>query len=506
MAVDLPPPLVPQPASVEFIEARSTDAPQSLSFETYRIQLIGNRALSQAELERIVTRADTLSDVVRGLGQTYYLDGYPATQLIYALSGSDLYVLVLPGRVTAISGPDSLLPYFEPARQQPQLTAASLEPGRVLAGVHSDRMGLKVSSTLVPELEPGRYRLALQAESARTHPLALRFEIGNPGNRFSGRHFAEGEVAWSGGGSELKALWRERIAGARGSAYHDRAVLGSQVTPWGLFGLDVRDVEYVQTSAGQRFDGAVDHWGFSWSAVPYADFSRRWLVSLRADHIDDEIRDSANGARLLKQRYDSLEVGFTRSEVWNAGWGGVELQLGLAARGGVGNSNRVMPRDSEVSLDYQLLRPSLRVRLDPAGDSRWRLGFDASAHLSDDVLPQQQQLVLGGSDNLAAWLPGVALGDRGGYLRMQAESRYGSDRLRLSPRVFVEFGNARLEQAQPGQPSGTQTLADIGVEVLLQADRWLETALIAALPLHEDGSADAGLARADFYYRVSIRF
>src|SRR3546814_15154805 len=91
--------------------------------------------------------------------------------------------------------------------------------------------------------------------------------------------------------------------------------------------------------------------------------------------------------------------------------------------------------------------------------------------------------VLGGIDNVAAYLPGVAVGDTGAYGAL--DLLYHGWQLagvRFSPRVFVEYGLSRYEQQSDAATRGTSMMSDVGGE--LQASwRFLETSLALAAPI-----------------------
>ena len=181
-----------------------------------------------------------------------------------------------------------------------------------------------------------------------------------------------------------------------------------------------------------------------------------------------------------------------------------DLQLGFTARAGLQGQDRAT---AVTDLDYRWYRPSLRLRTQPTAAGQWQLGVDASAQLSHNQLPQLQQHVLGGVDNLSAWLPGVAVGDEGYYLRLQSEWGFAAGPWTVAPRVFAEYGSARLHDTGDFRRP-RQTLAAAGGEVVLKRSRWLEASLLAAAPVLDRGVTDDVLraAEADVFFRIVLRY
>jgi hypothetical protein len=139
MAVDLPPPLTPQPTNPATI---LTDAlpERILAFGRYQLHILGERLLDDRALEQSLVGAETLSDAVRALATAHYRAGWPGTTIHYARVGGQLFLLVLPGQVEAVSGDAGLSSYFRDLEGE-RLSAAALEPRRALAAIHAQRSG-----------------------------------------------------------------------------------------------------------------------------------------------------------------------------------------------------------------------------------------------------------------------------------------------------------------------------------------------------------------------------
>jgi hemolysin activation/secretion protein len=494
MAVDLPPPLTPQLSTPAAIFAAGDALPRrALSFGRYRLQVLGEHLLDDDALAQAVADAPTLSDAVRALSAAHYRAGWPGVTLHYVLVGETLYLLVLPGRVETVDGDAGLSAHFTDLKGA-ILTASALEPRRALAAMHAQRSGHAVQMSLEPGSLPGLVRLQLQRSAPLRGLPQLRVGAGNPGNRFVGRDFVDAEIAVGGGGGELRLSRRQDFDGGR--RYREHAASVSVVLPEGLFGIDGRRIDYSRELTASGIDGRVSAAGLSWSFLPYADFAQRWIVTLRADAISD-VLDSDTGVRLLDESYPSLDGSAMHAwtglhEAWS-----LQTQIALTLRRGLGGSS------AHSDIGYNSLRSSLRVEAGSADAAGGTLTLDALAQYASDRLPQQQQFVLGGSQALAAWLPGVITGDSGYFIRAAAHRPLVRGRWRARPGIFVEIGGGRAEVGET-----TPTLADAGAELTLAFGNWLEASVVAATPLLESGAdrATTDAARADVYLRVELRY
>jgi hemolysin activation/secretion protein len=493
MAVDLPPPLTPQPTNPATILTAGDALPERiLPFGRYRLHILGERLLDDRALQQSLVGADTLSDAVRALATAHYRAGWPGTTIHYARVGEQLFLLIRPGRIETVGGDAGLSSYFRDLEGE-LLSAAALEPRRALAAIHAQRSGHAAALHLEHGSQPGQVRLQLQRGAPLRGLPQVKVGVGNPGNRFVGRDFIDGELAIGGGGGELRLSRRQDLDGGR--RYRERAASASLVLPKGLFGIDGRSIEYARDSADARVDGRVAALGLSWSFLPYADFVQRWVVSLRVDTISDEIGIDT-GTQLLDENYPSIEGGALHAWTGQHQAWSLQTQLGLTLRQGLGG------RSTLGDTDYSSLRSTLRVQAGPSEPARGRLSVDAMAQATSDRLPQQQQFVLGGSQTLAAWLPGVISGDSGYFLRAGAQRPFARGHWSIQPGLFVELGGG------DGPASAASMLADAGAELTLSLGRWMEAGIVAAWPLLESGADRAALdaARSDVYLRVELRY
>jgi hemolysin activation/secretion protein len=501
MALDMPPPIVPEQGEVQPGSAIVT-----ASFQNYTVHVLGAAAVDGAQLSRAIAAADTLSNAVRAVASAYYAAGYPAARVVYSLQGQDLYVLVSLDGLTATEGEARITRYFDGVVGESPLTAGALEPRRVLASVHADRAGLDLLSSLRPG--DGGAVLQLQPGPDPVDPTQVVIEIGNPGNRFVGRYFIDFNLRtgtrW---GDEFRAIARSGQRGfsdAEDGDYFEQHLGWNRVTPWGIFGLGGRYVDYRyddrENTPAVSVNGGVTVGEVYWLYPLLADLRSRLTVQGKVDRIDNANDISSTGQAVLRELYTSVEAAATYQygfEWLDFRW---DLDAGLSVRKGLGDSSAPL---TNANLDYLLYRPSLRLR--NYLTERYSVALELSAQFSGDTVPQQQQWVMGGLGNLSSALPGLAVGDQGYLVRLVgAAGDYELYGVSVSPKVFIESGAAEFDALRSDKPA----LSDIGFEVGVRVYDWLEGSLAYAESLSEKdlSQADLDAADANLYFRLQFKF
>lgn len=504
MTIAPPPPLPPQQADVASI--RQAQEIGIVRYRAYRVHVLGASVLGSEELEPIFADADTVSNAVRALGRAYYDAGYPGAQIHYALVGEDLYVAVDLGELTDVQAPEALEPYFEDLPRGEPLTDRTFEKRRALAEAYAERARLYADTRLTAD-DGGRVLYITSHDSdARTFSAGAAFS--NPGNRFVGRHFLDLEASLVGdSGDELDLLWSTGLTGlnddARADEYYDETLTWSRVTPRGLFALTAHVVDYKQPTDTLTIDGDLEELQAAWSYPLAATFASRWIVDARVDYTRKRRSAPGLGESAQNERYPSVELGtdFT----WTTLWAGLpwDLEVGLTLRKGL----RSTTADSGAELDYLVWRPSARA--DAAIGDRVTASIAAAGQFGSDTTPEQSQWVLGGTNAIYAFLPGVAVGDSGGLALLQIEYRFPRYKgVEVRPRAFAEYGFARYETSLPGAPAHSVQLADIGVEIGARLHSWLEASLAGAIPLEDDdlSSAVRDDSDAGLLFRIALSY
>ncbi|NGY04883.1 hypothetical protein [Solimonas terrae] len=468
MAIELPPPLPPQEVAARDLRPVSGG---SIAFRDWRLHLPPAGRLDAAAIRRAIAGADHLDELVSALAQAYYADGALSTQLLYAVDGDDIYLALYPRRIRSVEAPQQLRAYFAPLVGQP-LDERELEPRRALANVDADRAGIAAQSWLEPV--DGGADLQIVPDGRKLPTNSVRAEFGNPGNRFVGRHFLDLDLRHSDRhGDQFKLLWHTALTGisdGRADDYNEETLSWNRVTAAGIWGLQGHVFDYAGQSGR---DGRLRSGELNWLMPIDATLHSRMLIDARVDYVNREL-DSSNAS--LGEEYPSLQLGMHYSYSASPSAGPLDIDIGTMFRKGLRSETAVTGAD----LAYFLWRPTISLNLELGDD--WNTGLLLAGQLSNDTLPLESQWVLGGIDNIAAYLPGIEVGDTGAYgeLDLQYHGWYLVG-VRLTPRVFAEYGLSCYEQQSDAATRGTAMLTDIGTELLANW-RFFEASLAIAAP------------------------
>lgn len=492
MPIGLPLPTMPQQGEVELLRASGLPS-ASMMIGDVRLQLYAPGLPIPPDLGAALQTAGTLSDAVYRIRDAYYASGYPAVRLLYATVGDELLVGVMPGTLSELEMPQRYRAYFAPLVGTAMLTDARLEPPRILASLHADRAG--DSGQLALQTTDQETQLVLNPDHDGHRVATLTAGLGNPGNRFLGRYFADvgASIGYASGDEASLALrqalpWAQDEADAR---YREARLAWNRVTPSGIWGAGGYYAGYrlrvSMSSGGQRIrlDGDIAQAELNWQQLLAADFAKRWTLGARLDYTDKKLDAADGGARLQHQEYPSLEASTALSLQWpwrDRAW---SLDAALSVQQGLGRDETAQPITA-ADLSYTLLRPAATLSAGVGKGSEFSIR--ASAQIAGARLPEQRQWVVGGPDNLEAFLPGVIVGDSGALLRLQFDlAPIVSGGLRWMPGVFVEAAAARFEHVPAAASAGTQSLADAGIALKASWRERVDARLSYARPLMHDG-------------------
>lgn len=506
MAVDLPPPMPPQPAAM--VQVRRNKEVASFAAHGYQVHVYGSRKLDAKRQGEIVRGADTISNGLRALNAAYYAAGYPGAKLSYAVVGKEVYVQVILAGVASVNAEGPLAKYFVDLPQDQRLTADGLEPRRTLASMHADRAGLHGKTTLTPNAGVGSvFALRTEEGPRSTH---ANLEFGNPGNRYVGRYFADLELStgtrW---GDELRSLTRTTVPGLEDGTvqgdYLGQDLGWNRVTTWGIFGLGGRWVDYsFDAVPGATLDGELWVGEVRWQYPLMADFDSRLTTQAKIDRTSKTTELAQTGAVLQRELYNSAELSGTYQHVANRTDTRWDVDTGLALRQGLGDGKApIAAPASAPDLDYTLARVALVVRYHFAPE--YSLALEGSGQYSADTVPEQQQVVLGGFGSLNSALPGLAAGDSGVLARIVgALGMYRLVGLEWRPKLYVDGGYADFNELGGGSPA----IADVGGQLDFVRGSWFEGSLAYAENVWDRDLSDASLniADANLYFRVRFKY
>jgi len=497
MTIALPPPLPPQAADIALFAEQQTRAPVEIG--AYRLHLPEQPKLSREMLRIAVSGAKNTDEVLQGLSNAYYEQGALSARIRYAVDGNDIYVLVDERRITEVNAPRLLMPYFEPLIGEP-LNERSFEKRRALANVHAERAGIDAQASLRETAQGAVLEITPQGD--RRDATSVRAELWNPGNRFVGRNFFDLDVRHSNiVGDQFKFLWHTALTwlgDSNARHFNEGTLTWSRATTFGAVGLTGHAYNY---RSDDDLDGQLREIQATWLYPLAATQRSRWLIDLRVEYTDDQRDVHGEEAIItLREEYPTVQLGSHYSRSTTVRGLPLDVDLSLTARQGL----RSETGPSGAALDYLLGRGTLSFNLTLNDD--FDVGLAFAGQYSDDALPEQSQWVLGGIDNVAAYLPGIAVGDRGAYaaLDLQYAGWRVSD-IQVQPRIFLEYGYSDL--AKGGGSDDAVQLADVGGE-LRMSWRFVEASLAAALPIQHSGVSDARERRneANLLFRLATTF
>lgn len=493
MAVALPPPAEPQMVPAAEIRPYAKLKVQAGALTFYVADFC---KLGTAQVARVASAATTPAEIVRGLGASCYLLGYPAALTRYGVDGSTLYIEVQRGRISSVEAPPRIKAYFAGIEKKRVVTAADLEKRRVLADSLSERAGDNYQMQLVPD-GPDSSKLVIANPTDGRDRLQLRAGFATNGNRYSGRYIADGQARYSwGDGTEAligigAAVRPPQLRDDQSGPYHEASGSLTRVTTAGVLGVDGRYVELkpkvpaidaMGTVFPAGLDGEISEAGVSWLVPLHATYTERVTLSLRVARVQQTF--DFDDQRLLTERYTKANIvvsGATRFAIADSHvfelQGGVDLSQGFT-------SSPFVPAGGGGRGQFSMARPAIRLSYQPG--AAFSPAIEASAQFTSAALPQNEQVVLGG-DTQRAFEPGTAAGDQGWRAKATINHRpWALGWLSLEPTLFAEYGTARFRDPPP-VAAGTAERAAVGLEATLRLGNTVEFTGFVAEPILASG-------------------
>ena len=420
------------------------------------------------------------------------------------LAGQDLYVLAVRGGVSRVDVKPGLQPFFNGLAGDKPLTDTELEPRRILASIYADRAEISATPQFNPDSQAIPPLPAAAADASEPAPAAapagpdyvmtmhdvgdkpeqtqIKFDLGNPGNRYVGRYFADVDArAGTNWGDELHTITRFGLhglnSGDTNGTYFEQDANWNHVTPWGVGGLNGRYIHYNadpnEIEPARLYGQLYLYEGPVGSTPVYADINSHLSLAAKIDRTDKRAYLNTGDTQIQEEIYNSAELTALYARAFDLILP-TDFDAGVAVRKGFSSG---APLDG-VDVRYFLVRPTARL-LWHLGD-RYTFSVEGLAQFSNDTVPEQQQWVLGGVGNISAYLPGVAIGDRGYLLRTQAGAGdYDYSGISITPKLFVEYaksGYANAASANPTLTGPRPGFADVGGEIGIKLTDWLSGA------------------------------
>ena len=284
-------------------------------------------------------------------------------------------------------------------------------------------------------------------------------------------------------------------------------------------------------NAGGHYDGLIYGTQASARQPVFVTGKSRWSVKESIGYTSSTIDTNRNPQNVVDEAYVPLQLATDYKHRYHLFGQAARFSVNARVRKGVLDSgkslngsgpplftrNGVTYADNQAEGNFLLGRLRLHdVQGMPAG---FKADFRARGQYTQTRTPMTETFVLGGPDQLAAWLPGVAFGDAGASSRLTFKSPpmrwFGVD---TEAGVFAEAGLAQ-RQAVPSDIVNTighgnyptfagsvQILGDYGLDLSFKAFKHGSLNLVSALPMyhkhvtHQIREAE----RAYFYFTLRV--
>lgn len=552
MAIDLPPALPPQPADSALILAAKSENSSYIGGKlgSVEVRVFGNRLLDQQTILSVIAGSESPSEVVKELARAYYNAGYLWVQLHYYRVEDTVGVIVSQSIVSEVQGDERITGHFQNLVGDTDPTLAEFDTARVLAALKSERIGQNYS---VGYKALGPQRIAMvfdgqaQDEYSSTDFIA---ELNNKGSRYLGRYFGlVGVQHRNDRGTEFSAAYQgafiEWGESEDGKSLNQYSLSVDHPFSYGLYGLDLSYVDYERDPEGQfvqpgtctllllcssptittaklDLEAEIQRYGLRGEQVIYSDTSQRLRLKERIEYVDSYIEEKQTANVLLDERYPVVELGAhysTRLQHEKA-----YLSASLDARFGLSSSGTLdrygefqqvflAQNPSAASApdvtpaartgEFIALRPELNYQYPLA--PRTVVSATVKGQFANEQLPEQDQFVLGGMESLAAYLPGVLIGDEGVHLKLELSHAFAWGHFKFRPSIFIEQGQSWYNNTDTDL-GDAQKVADAGIALTVDLTRGLTSYWAMARNISDDVIDEELLeaSEADFFWRLRL--
>ncbi|MGH8233682.1 MAG: ShlB/FhaC/HecB family hemolysin secretion/activation protein [Rhodanobacteraceae bacterium] len=482
----------------------------------YLYTVTGNHLLRPSEVDKALQGATDPRAAIGALKQAYQRHGYFLVALVGRTSGNDVQVRVVQGRLTHVEGPPALNRFFSGLKDNDTVKSSDVIRQSMLAQAYAATNGEQPQISFKPAPEFGGSTMEIgQQPLAKYSPFGGSLTFGNFGNRYAGHYLAQAQAYVRHHGYTLQVTHASALTGldsnTSGAFYSATGATVAKVTPLGTFQVDYNFTRY---QLGQAFAplfplGRIENYGGSGTQILYADDRTRWTLDEGVHHIHDS-ETVFNGIYTLRnQKYMVFNLDSDVS--WRFG-GLFKHPASLSAGAGVklgadGGESGFVNGVGAPTPHFQIYTAHAGVTQSLAHD--FSLAFDLSGQASHQTVPSYEQWVLGGLNNITAYLPGTVAGDRGylGRLTLQGP-QWQLGPVQMRPSVFAEHGAARYSYIAAHAPIW-QGLTDAGAGLSFSAPAAHTTAMLAyAKPISANNVESSLLARQTahvfFYLQMAL--
>lgn len=517
MAISLPPVDVYPSSTFTAYAQPASKAEMTLPLGKVLLHVHGVHLLSIARVGEALAGLLSVTAAADALADAYEHEGW-SNVLVVVLDRSGESVLVVhENGLSDVIGLEPLANYFQGFIGPAPIQRSAFAIAARMAELHAGRIGVDDYALYQRSIAVPNELTMIVSDTAPSSPqLDYQLRLGNEGNRFVGRWFGSVAATATATSSARLGFGYDRVVPELGDArgkprYDGFSLFTDRVTRHGLVRLlaSHADYRYLGIGADNPALGAS-------TAEPQlkAASLRAGLQGERFVYMSPQWRLSLGvGTAWDRYRIRQLGTSATASETHVAARANSGLKWSATEQGGrpqayidaqFRQSVFTRFRNTGATDDFRIASIDNGVSISLFGGDR--LSLTHELQWTNDALPQSEQWLLGGFDRLSAWLPGVAIGDRGTLTRLLYQLAVLSQpnhELRLG--LITERGTSRFVE----QPSSLKTtLSSAGLTLsYCYAGSWrVETGI--GKPLERDAPSAFAIDQqeARFHFRASRSF
>lgn len=517
MSIGVPPVDVYTASEFASFSMPATGAEMILLLGSSTLRIRGVGLLSEDDVKDALAGSVSVGQAANALADAYELAGWSNVLVVPIDSPTQPAVVVFETGLNRVQGYETMLPYFQAFVGEKPIRYSSIAIAAQLAEIHAARIGSSAGALYVRSREqPAEVAMNVEGERRYASVFDYQMRLSNEGNRFVGRWLGGVDATWTASSSARLGLSYDRvlpeIGDARGDPQYDGfSAFTDRVTRFGLVkllasyatykyrGIGADNVATGVSTADPEFRASNLGVAVQGERFVYVTPTWSWSAGMGLTYVDYDIEQIGTAASAA-ERYAAAHV--NGGGKWFAPERAGRPQLYLDAQYRQSLTEKFEASGAEA--DFGVYGYGIGLSAIPFGFGRVSLSHEGQ--WSDDAMPQSEQWVLGGIDRLSAWLPGVAVGDRGTFTRLVYHiPLFTEERHDLRLGVSAERGTSEFV----GHASDLDSeLSSAGLALTYRYGvNWLLEARVGT-PLEENAPASFAIEQqeSDFYLRVARVF
>lgn len=522
MAIDLPPNTAHHfSGSAPPVQCQNLTARRVIIANGHLLARCVPQEITDQQLARHLQAATNYTEVEQGLLMAINEAGIVNASVLIRSEAGRYSAWVMTKPISKLDGAEPLQAYFASFDSDDPVARSDFEIASRYAEVHARRAGFEPYALYESEANnTAGTTMKLRVEDQRKSPWDYSYALNNAGQRYLGRWFTNLGTAYTKLDSTRLGARLSTSLPALGDDPSEAHYLGiglfeDHVQSWGLTRVDLQYAEFDYLDFGNgrrrlaadavgeappRVEASITTMSFGAEQLLHAGPQWSWSLDglVGGKHYRRRVAEQPDSNST--ESYGHATVGL-RSR-WQApdAWGRPVWFARLALRSGLGLGK--LENDAQENFIAPTLETGAAINIGPAG----RISAELAAQHSADPLPESEEWLLGGSQRLRAWLPGVIVGDRGQYQAL----RYQPPTLALGEFGLVlelgyERGAATFVRRDETGERPRQVLSDLFASLTLETSSPWMLAISAAKPDQSSGVDQQYLEsqRVDYFLSLS---